>query len=265
NQLAVLDIIRSNKNWERPIYFAVTTGPEVYMGLEPYFQLEGLAYRLVPIIHQERRNPTVDGGVNTDLMYQNMMNEFHWGNMDSEDIYMDENNRRMTTNLRLQFSNLAEALLLENKSDSAISVLNRAFEVMPEKNVPYDRVILPLIESYFEAGDSINGRKYAERLFEITRDELEYFDSLDKNRKASVESDYTLHIQVNLRMMETMLQYFPDDPKLTEMKAQMDEALDKAMSTFPEVEDLSKYKEHFERLKEKHKEFFTRDTPPIEF
>ncbi|MBL7943611.1 MAG: hypothetical protein JNM00_12640, partial [Flavobacteriales bacterium] len=41
NQLAVLDIIRSNKNWERPIYFAVTTGPEVYMGLEPYFQLEG--------------------------------------------------------------------------------------------------------------------------------------------------------------------------------------------------------------------------------
>ena len=44
----VLDIIAHN-NWKRPIYFSITTGNESYQNLEPYFQLEGLAYRLVPI------------------------------------------------------------------------------------------------------------------------------------------------------------------------------------------------------------------------
>jgi hypothetical protein len=265
NQLTVLDIIRSNKNWERPVYFAVTTGPEVYMGLEPYFQLEGLAYRLVPILHKQRPNPNIDGGVNTELMYQNMMNEFGWGNMDKEEIYLDENNRRMTTNLRLQFSNLAEALIAENKRDSAKVVIDKSFEVMPEKNVPFDRVILPLIESYFEAGDSLNGRKYAERLFEITGDELDYFESLDKARKAGIESDYTLQIQINLRLMETVLQYFPEDEKLGKMKEEMDTMLEKAADAFPDDEDLIRYKQHFERLKERHIEFFTRETPRVEF
>ena len=47
NKLLVLDIL-ANFNWERPIYFAITVGRDNYMGLENYFQLEGLAYRLVP-------------------------------------------------------------------------------------------------------------------------------------------------------------------------------------------------------------------------
>jgi hypothetical protein len=41
NDLMVLDLIAHN-NWKRPIYFAVTTGAEAYLGLEDYFQLEGL-------------------------------------------------------------------------------------------------------------------------------------------------------------------------------------------------------------------------------
>ena len=56
NQLAVLDMIQNN-NWERPIYFAVTTGPDSYMGLQEFFRLEGLAYRLVPIRYPQNQNP----------------------------------------------------------------------------------------------------------------------------------------------------------------------------------------------------------------
>jgi hypothetical protein len=48
NHLMVLDFLATN-NWQRPVYFAITTGGESYMGLEEYFQLEGMAYRLVPI------------------------------------------------------------------------------------------------------------------------------------------------------------------------------------------------------------------------
>ena len=42
--------ILANFNWERPIYFAITVGRDNFMGLEKYFQLEGLAYRLVPYL-----------------------------------------------------------------------------------------------------------------------------------------------------------------------------------------------------------------------
>ena len=46
SQLIVLDILAHN-NWERPIYFVTGYHNDAF-GLEEYFQLEGLAYRLVP-------------------------------------------------------------------------------------------------------------------------------------------------------------------------------------------------------------------------
>ena len=48
NDLMILNIL-ANNHWKRPIYFATTVGSDNYLNLEPYFQLEGLAYRVVPI------------------------------------------------------------------------------------------------------------------------------------------------------------------------------------------------------------------------
>ncbi len=67
------------------------------------------------------------------------MNKFAWGNMDyveGNGIYMDENNRRMTTNLRLQFSNLAEQLIVEGKEKKALAVLQKVLEVTPGRMYP---------------------------------------------------------------------------------------------------------------------------------
>ena len=47
SQMMVLDFLAHN-NWERPVYF-VTGYHNDALGLEEYFQLEGNAYRLVPI------------------------------------------------------------------------------------------------------------------------------------------------------------------------------------------------------------------------
>jgi hypothetical protein len=48
NDLMILDILAHN-NWKRPIYFAATAPASSYLSLTPYLQLEGLAYRLVPV------------------------------------------------------------------------------------------------------------------------------------------------------------------------------------------------------------------------
>ncbi|MBL7983813.1 MAG: hypothetical protein JNM91_02390, partial [Flavobacteriales bacterium] len=70
NHLMVLDLLAHN-DWKRPICFAVTTGPDSYVGLQDYFRLEGLAYRLVPI-SAPRQNPNTYGTVATDIMFRNV-------------------------------------------------------------------------------------------------------------------------------------------------------------------------------------------------
>ena len=47
NDLMVLDLLATNQ-WKRPVYFAMTMGPDMYIGLDKYFHLEGVAYRLIP-------------------------------------------------------------------------------------------------------------------------------------------------------------------------------------------------------------------------
>src|SRR5690606_9672716 len=47
NEIMIIDLL-ANFNWERPIYFSMTVGESNYLGLQKFFQQEGLAYRLMP-------------------------------------------------------------------------------------------------------------------------------------------------------------------------------------------------------------------------
>ncbi|MDG2426671.1 MAG: DUF2723 domain-containing protein [Flavobacteriales bacterium] len=152
NQFMVMNILLNN-NWERPIYFAVTIGPDSYMGLSDYFRLEGLAWRLVPIKYGLQQGQP--SGVSTELMYRNVMEDFQYGGMEGErEIHMDENNRRMATNIRLQLTHLSQALFDEGDAPRALNVLERMLASTPPHNVPYTRVLLPTVQLYFDlAGD----------------------------------------------------------------------------------------------------------------
>ena len=152
--LMILDLI-ANNDWTRPIYFAVTVGNDSYLNLEPYFQLEGLAYRFVPI-RTDADASGQTGRVGVKQMYDNMMNKFLWGNMNKEGVYLDQNNLNMTMNFRNNFSRLAEGLLEEGKLDSAVKVLDKMNEEMPDKTVPYNVMMLRPIEIYFNAAKGIN-------------------------------------------------------------------------------------------------------------
>ncbi|MDA1336556.1 MAG: DUF2723 domain-containing protein [Bacteroidetes bacterium] len=245
NQLAVLDMIHNN-NWERPIYFAVTTGPDSYMGLQEFFRLEGLAYRLVPIRYPESENPNAYGGVQTDLMYDNIMEKWSWGGMDdvANGIYMDENNRRMVTNFRLQMSILAEELLKEDKPSKALDICALMLEKMPNENVPMSRVLMTAQTVLMElaVADSIPGvkkiykleedeRKLAKALaieltqdlFQLHADELVYYHSLDKKRFDSMSQERRIAKQVAEVMIQTASVYLPDDSLATDLTKKMEE------------------------------------------
>lgn len=178
NHLMVLDLL-ATFNWDRPIYFAITTGDDSYIGLTDYFQLEGLAYRLVPL-----KEPSLDGQtgmINTDIMYDNLMKKFEWGNFSNPKVYLDETNMRMTWNFRNIFARLATALIAEGKKDSALLVLDKCMEIMPESSMPFNYFTLPVAEAYYAAGATEKANVLIEKLTNIYAHNLNYYFSLKGN------------------------------------------------------------------------------------
>jgi hypothetical protein len=245
-QLALLDMIATN-NWERPIYFAVTTGPDAYIGLEDHFRLEGLAYRLVPVKYPPSDNPNALGGVARDKMYRSVMEQWHWGNMERTEgrgVYLDENNRRMVTNLRLQISNLAGAFMDAGDGARAVDVLEKLLSVTPVSNVPYSRVVLPIQEQLSEltctdtskakysAGMSKEKLARATELHEsLSRGLIEqqvqmmqYLASLDGEYAAAAAREQSLATQMADRILQVLRVYHPNSALFKELEAQVNEA-----------------------------------------
>ncbi len=175
NNLMILDLLATN-NWKRPVYFVMTTSPSTYLGLDPWFFMEGLTYRLLPA----KAMPSPDGQtgeINTDLMYDHVVNKFTWGNMEKPGVNIDDNNARMVMNLRNLMSRLAMALVDEGKLDSAKVVMDLSLEKMPDAKVPYDYFVMPLARGYFAIGDTATGMEILERISKYKTEELAYYFS----------------------------------------------------------------------------------------
>ncbi len=180
NKIMVLDAIAHN-DWKRPICFATTLPRENYLGLERYFQTEGLIYHLVPILNKPS-NSFEGQRIAGDIMYNNVMHKFRWGNMGSG-IYLDDNIRRMASDMRIQSGLLAEQLIHENKKDSAIKVLNLVHDSIPEKSCPYDYFETFLIQAYYDAHDFDKANKLSRQLFDYSEAWIRYLKTLDQKNQ----------------------------------------------------------------------------------
>lgn len=133
-ELAILDILAHNQ-WKRPVYFAITVPSDNYIGLDKYLYNEGFAYRLLPlqkaaVDSADRQEPEL---VNTDAMYDHMMNKFTWGNLNKAD-YLDPESVRMVAVVVNNFNVLAENLYNEGRIEEARKVLDKCMSVIPDQN-----------------------------------------------------------------------------------------------------------------------------------
>ncbi len=119
-------------NWVRPVYVAVTVGSDNYGDIDKNFVQEGLAYRITPFntYESERR-------IDTEKMYDNMMNRFQYGGLSNPDIYLDETVMRMCYTHRRMFSLLGMELLKEGKKDKALQLMLKAEKEVPSYTVPH--------------------------------------------------------------------------------------------------------------------------------
>ncbi len=173
--LALYDMLLTN-NWERPIYFSQTVPESGYYGLQDYFQLEGLAYRLLPI--KSTNTASNIGHIDSDILFENMMNKFKWGNINKEGIYLDEGIKRMCLNLRNNFLSLSNTLITENQNQKAIEVLDRSRELLPNEVSSYDYIALLMAENYLKLGKREIAMEMMETLHTRLNQELTYYNSL---------------------------------------------------------------------------------------
>ncbi|MCS7081691.1 MAG: DUF2723 domain-containing protein [Bacteroidetes bacterium] len=146
SDLLVLDIVRQNLN-ERPIYFATTVSRDNQAGLQQHFQLEGLAYRVVPVRTQEPL-----GRVIPELL-EARLSGFRFRNLDNGRVYYDENARRLIDNYRNFFIALAGAYRKAGNLRQAVATLDRAQQLIPFSVIPSDGVsYLLMAQEYLQAG-----------------------------------------------------------------------------------------------------------------
>jgi tetratricopeptide (TPR) repeat protein len=102
---------------------------------------------------------------------------------------MDENNLRMTMNLRNNFARLAESLLLEGKTEKAKKAIAKCMEVMPKKNIPYNYFLMPVAEVYYKLGMTNEANELLKEIANIYEDDLKYYFRFKGKIAESIDSE----------------------------------------------------------------------------
>lgn len=177
NDMMILDLL-ANSEWKRPIYF-VSVGSGNETNMKDYFQLEGFASRFVPIRTKFDMQET--GRINTDILYDNLMNKFRWGNMGKPKVYLNENTRRTIriVKVRNNFGRLAKALVKENKLDSAKQVMDRCIEILPIEKLKVEYFDNHFVEALFVTGMVEEGEKLAMQMAADALNDMHYYSLMD--------------------------------------------------------------------------------------
>lgn len=171
--LIMLDMIANiNKDgWKRPIYFSTTLSGANYMGLKDHMVLEGLAYRLLPAKHGNK-----SGVVNPKVMYENMMTKFSWREMNNPNVFYDENYKRFVFNARMQYAQLADALLrYDNDKVKAKEVLLHSMKVLPENVFSHEYLAPQFVSLLFEVGAEEEAMALETEVAPKLKEVLDYF------------------------------------------------------------------------------------------
>ena len=173
SSMMMLDIL-ANNDWKRPLYFSGGSFDDSeYLWMKEYLQLDGLAYKLVPI-KTERPNDFELGRIDTELMYD-IVTQWEWGNSGDPDIYIDTQTRIQSVSLRSNLARLMEELLKENKIEKANEIIEISIKNMPVGRFGYYTLVEPYIDGYYKVGETQKARTLFETLKKIYQERLAYY------------------------------------------------------------------------------------------
>jgi hypothetical protein len=172
SDLMILDLIATS-NWDRPIYFNNTSARSMQLELRNYLQMEGMAYRFVPI-KAETLNGEL-GEVDVNIMTKNMQT-FQFRGFENPKAYHDDEYRKFGANERECYYRLGMQMFLDGKRKEAEQILDSALIKIPDFSIPYDYDYnLPkYVEVYHLLGKDDKAKALAEDLTKRATENLNY-------------------------------------------------------------------------------------------
>ena len=227
NSLGQLDVIASSR-WDRPIYYTAG-GFDGSLGLEEFYRLEGLAYRLVPY-RTPYESILVMGDIDTDTLYDRLMNTFEWGRMNAKDVQLDYYTIRTLSVIRFRslYTRLALQLLEEGATEKAVEVLDRCMELAPSHVLPFDQFItgitLPtrdggvihhegIIEAYYLCDQAEKANALLLEHYQELSDKVHYYNSMKPRHRSSIQREIN-EAMYQMEELRVLLQNFKQEELL---------------------------------------------------
>ena len=200
--LMMLEMIVES-NFSRPLYMSTTVGSSNYGKLYYNFMQEGIAWRITPFTFSH--NAPMTTIVDSEKMYDNMMNKYRYGNLTQPGLYIDETTMRMCYTHRRWFANLISTLVSEGKLDKAKLALAKCEKEIPEYNVPHDvgGGSLDLVDSYIKCGMFDKATHIMDALTKKSIEYANWYLSLNPSRFVAAYRDCYQEISILLNIVNT--------------------------------------------------------------
>ena len=205
NRIMMLDIM-ANNDWKRPIYFSGGSFDKAeYIWMKDYLQLDGLAYKLVPI-KTKNRSAFELGRIDTDLMYDVVMG-WEWGNSGSDKIYHDPQTRTQGLSFRSNLARLTEKLIEEGKIDRAKEIIELAMSNMPIEHFGFYTFVEPFMDSYYKVGETSKAREVFAKLKKIYQERLEYYAGVSLDEQYESIDDIISDMEAYRRIIDITIEH----------------------------------------------------------
>jgi hypothetical protein len=237
NTILMLDIL-NNFDWKRPIYFTGGSNSDSeYIWLKDYLQLDGVAFKLVPIqtptkIYNQEGQLTRElslfdiGRIDPEKMYNNIK-KWDWRNINDGKIYLDEQTKRNAISMRNSLMRLSTAFAKEGDTLKAIEVLDLSLEKLPIKDFDHFSLSLEYPEFYYKLGEQEKARAAAKTLIKLFKDKLIWFSTFDSESFDMVFEEFDLTFRYLYRGVIDQVENFDTDQEyVKELQKDFNETLD---------------------------------------
>ena len=149
--LMIFHIIQNNA-WRKPIYFAITVPSSNYIGLDSFFRLDGMAYKLIPF-----KNPPLFPA----RMEEKLFSVFRYRNLDNPGVFYDRQTVGLLQNYRTIAYSLIKEYELNQEWNKIHAVLDSVYVRFPDDVVPATSGYFPreFARFYFQLGETEKSRR----------------------------------------------------------------------------------------------------------
>jgi hypothetical protein len=194
----VLDLI-ANNNWERPIYFNLTSLNSISLNLKKHVLQEGHVYRLLPISLKN------EGAIDTDKMYENLMIKSVFRGLDNEDVYYNHEDYqlRILQSTKSNYNILANDLLDRSENDKAVDVMDFMVDNFLKENINLDVSSVSTVDLLLRTGKNDKAIQLATSLYEQSEAALYYLQQAEALSAENVQ----IHLFICRRLYDIGVKY----------------------------------------------------------